>query len=185
MVYGGDWDKAEKLARQMAEMKFGAQRNGLTVCEQLFISGNRKQETVSNEEIKKIVKRGSNLKLKVGRNVVEDIRVIKFILHDLKFPNQIRIDANQGYSLKQLQYLIPTLKEAGIEYVEEPVKIKDLPAASEILHRYGLKIILDESLNIINIIKFIKLIDVINLKLSRIGDINESLQLIKLAKNTT
>ncbi|MEK9171261.1 MAG: methyltransferase domain-containing protein, partial [Patescibacteria group bacterium] len=182
VVYGGDWDKAEKLARQMAEMKFGAQRNGLTVCEQLFISGNRKQETVSNEEIKKIVKRGSNLKLKVGRNVVEDIRVIKFILHDLKFPNQIRIDANQGYSLKQLQYLIPTLKEAGIEYVEEPVKIKDLPAASEILHRYGLKIILDESLNIINIIKFIKLIDVINLKLSRIGDINESLQLIKLAK---
>ena len=126
VVYGGDWDKAEKLARQMAEMKFGAQRNGLTVCEQLFISGNRKQETVSNEEIKKIVKRGSNLKLKVGRNVVEDIRVIKFILHDLKFPNQIRIDANQGYSLKQLQYLIPTLKEAGIEYVEEPVKIKDL-----------------------------------------------------------
>ena len=82
------------------------------------------------------------------------------------------------------------MKEAGIEYVEEPVKIKDLLAASEILHRYGLKIILDESLNIINVRPwrtprsdlFPRYIDAVNLKLSRISDITESLQLIKLAK---
>jgi SAM-dependent methyltransferase len=182
VVYGGDWAKAEKLARQMREMKFGADRNGLPACEQIFIAENRKQKTENNEEIKEIVKRGSSLKLKVGRDVMKDIKIIEFIRNELKFPNQIRIDANQGYSLKQLQFMIPTLKEAGIEYVEEPVKIKDLSVASGMLHRYGLKIILDESLNIINIIKFIKFIDVINLKLSRIGDINESLQLIKLAK---
>lgn len=182
VVYGGDWDKAERLARQMAKMKFGTERDGLPVCEQLFISRNKKQETGNNEEIKNIVKRGSNLKLKVGRNIIDDIKVIKFIRDGLKFSNQIRIDANQGYSLKQLQYLIPTLKEAGIEYVEEPVKVKDLVVASEMLHRYGIKIILDESLNIINIIKFIKFINAINLKLSRIGDINKSIELIKLAK---
>lgn len=185
VVYGGDWEKAEKLARQMAEMKFGAQRKGLPVCEQLFI--NHKSYIIN--QIQDICDRGSNLKLKVGRNVIEDIKVIKFILRDLKFPNQIRIDANQGYSLKQLQYLIPTLKEAGIEYVEEPVKVKDLPAASQMLHRYGLKIILDESLNILRSDlersqgrTFLGYIDAINLKISRVGDINESLQLIKLAK---
>lgn len=178
VVYGGDWEKAEKLARQMAKMKFGAQRKGLPVCEQLFI--NHKSYIIN--QIQPIRDRGSNLKLKVGRNVIEDIKVIKFILRDLKFPNQIRVDANQGYSLSQLQYLIPVLKETGIEYVEEPVRVKDLPAASQMLHRYGLKIILDESLNVINIINFIKVIDAINIKLSRIGDINESLRLIQLAK---
>jgi len=185
VVYGGDWGKAERLARQMAEMKFGAARGDLLICEQLFIN----HQSYFINQVQEIRDRGSNLKLKVGRNVEEDIKVIKFIRNDLKFPNQIRIDANQGYSLKQLEYLIPTLKEAGIEYVEEPVKIKDLAAASEILHRYGMKIILDESLNILRSDlsvrqgqTFLDYIDAINLKLSRIGDINESLKLIKLAK---
>ena len=31
VVYGGDWGKAESLARQMAEMKFGADRGNLPV----------------------------------------------------------------------------------------------------------------------------------------------------------
>ena len=181
VVYGGDWGKAERLARQMSEMKFGAERNELPVCEQVFVL-RKKEEGRRKKEIEDIVNRGSNLKLKVGRNVIDDINTIKFIRNDLKFPNQVRIDANQGYSLKQLQYLIPTLKEAGIEYVEEPVKVKDLSAASEMLHRFGMKIILDESLMLINILKVIKLIDVINLKLSRIGDINQASNLIKLAK---
>lgn len=185
VVYGGDWDKAEKLARQMAEMNFRAKRNGLLVCEQLFI--NHKSYIVN--QIKQIHDRGSNLKLKVGRDVIKDIRIINFIRYNLKFPNQIRIDANQGYSLKQLQYLIPIMKEAGIEYVEEPVRVKDLAAASEMLRRYGMKIILDESLNTLRSDlersqdrTFLDYIDAINLKLSRIGDINESLLLIKLAK---
>lgn len=185
VVYGDDWGKAEKLARQMAEMNFRAKRNGLLVCEQLFI--NHKSYIIN--QIQQIRDRGSNLKVKVGRNVIDDIKVINFIRNNLKFPGQIRIDANQGYSLKQLQYLIPTLKEAGIEYVEEPVRVKDLAAASEMLRRYGMKIILDESLNTLRSDlsvrqdrTFLDYIDAINLKLSRIGDINESLLLIKLAK---
>jgi SAM-dependent methyltransferase len=185
VVYGGDWSKAERLARQMVEMKFGVARGDLLICEQLFI--NHKSYFIN--QVQEIRDRESNLKLKVGRNIEEDIKAIKFIRNDLKFPNQIRIDANQGYSLKQLQYLIPTLKEAGIEYVEEPVKVKDLSVASGMLHRYGMKIILDESLNILRSDlsvrqgrTFLDYIDAINLKLSRIGDINESLKLIKLAK---
>jgi SAM-dependent methyltransferase len=208
VVYGGDWGKAERLARQMAEMKFRTQRNGLPICEQVFIDTiNNQQSTINN-----IIKRHSNLKIKVGRDVIEDIRVIKFIRQQLGFPNEIRIDVNQGYSLKQLQYLIPTLKEAGINYVEEPVKVKDLPIAANMLHRYGMSVIFDESLASLRAIPVShresvaissgllrryavyrpvhgyaprndkEFIDAINIKLSRIGDINESLQLIKLAK---
>ena len=186
VVYGGDWAKAERLARQMAEMKFGADRDGLQVCEQIFILG-KKEEGRRKKEIQDIIRRGSNLKLKVGRDVMEDIKVIKFIREKLKFPNEIRIDANQGYSLKQLQYIIPTLKELGIEYVEEPVKVEDLSAAAELLHRYGLKIILDESLlrsdlGVRQGRTFLDNIDAVNIKLSRIGDINQALHLIKVAK---
>jgi len=186
VVYGGDWAKAERLARQMAEMKFGAERGDLPVCEQLFIARNKKQETRNNEEIRSIIKRRSNLKLKVGRNVIKDIGIIKFIRQELGFSNEIRIDANQGYSLKQLQYIVPTLKEFGIKYVEEPVKVKDLSEVARLFHRYGLKIILDESLLRSDPAKrgwtLLDNIDAVNIKLSRIGDINQALHLIKVAK---
>lgn len=190
VVYGGNWAKAEKLSRQMADMKFGTKRRNLKVCEQIFLqkTKSKKQKAELKKEIEAIKNRGSNLKVKVGRNVIQDIKVIKFIRQELKFPNQIRIDANQGYSLKQLQYLIPTLKQLGIVYIEEPVKVKDLQTASELLHRYGLKIILDESLNDPDVLRTVLRVgglsfsDVINIKLSRIGDINDALGLIKLSK---
>ena len=70
--------KAEKLARQMAEMKFGAQRRGLPVCEQLFIN----HESYFINQVQEINCIGSNLKLKVGRNVIEDIKIIKFIRNE-------------------------------------------------------------------------------------------------------
>jgi ubiquinone/menaquinone biosynthesis C-methylase UbiE len=185
VVYGGDWEKAERLARQMAEMKFGADRGNLRVCEQIFIN----HKSYIRNHIQGIIDRGSNLKLKVGRNVFEDIKIIEFIRRELKFEKEIRIDANQGYSLRQLRYIIPTLKECGIKYVEEPVRAEDLPAAAELLHRYGMKVILDENLNLLRSDlgirqgrTFLDCIDAINIKLSRIGDINQALHLIKVAK---
>lgn len=202
VVYGGDWEKAEKLARQMAKMNFRGELEGLKVCEQIFIS-NKLQATSYKQDIKEIIDRGSNLKVKVGRNVFEDIKTLKWIRNSLNFPNSLRIDANQGYSLKQLQYVIPTLLEVGIECVEEPVKKKDLKEAVKILHKNGLKIILDETLiqiptsrggtrndrlvslrGVFDAAIWLQKIavDAINLKLSRIGDINKAVQYIKLAK---
>lgn len=184
VVYGGDWKKAEKLARQMADMKFGAKRGSLPVCEQIFIDSINNQQLAINN----IIQRGSYLKIKVGRDVMQDIKAIEYIRNKLGFKNKIRLDANRGYSLKQLQYIIPTLKEHGISYVEEPVPFKDLPVAALLLHRYGIKVILDESLNLLGSDlsrkgqTFVDCIDAINIKLSRIGDITQALKLIKLAK---
>src|SRR3972149_4010555 len=73
VVYGGDWAKAERLARQMAEMKFGEDKGDLRVCEQVFITN---KISDIRGQISEIVKRGSNLKLKVGKDVMEDIKVI-------------------------------------------------------------------------------------------------------------
>lgn len=192
VVYGGNWEKAERLARQMAEMKFGASRRNLKVCEQIFIPGNNEQKTMSNEA-RGIQKRKSNLKVKVGRNVFEDVKTLEYIKNELKFPNKIRIDANQGYSIEQLTYLLPTLRKLGIEYVEEPVKVKDLQKAIHVLHQHGLKIILDESLNVLPFIvipesparrypESTRMVDAINIKFSRTGDINKAIDLIKQCK---
>lgn len=184
VVYGGDWEKAERLARQIAERKFGEPRGDLVVCEQVFIS-DKLQATSYKQDIKDIQMRRSNLKVKVGRNVFDDVKTLNYIRNELEFPYKIRIDANQGYSLKQLHYFLPTLIQCGVHFVEEPVRRSELPTAVRLLHDNRLKVILDETIQtridwewaVKN-----KLIDVLNLKLARVGDIDEAIWYIKQAK---
>lgn len=174
VVYGGNWLKAEKLAQEMAQIKFGKNQThqGLPTCEQIFI----------NQSINLKFK-SSNLKVKTGRCIFQDIKNLEKIRQSFK--NQIRIDANQGYSLKQLNYLLLTLEKLGIKHLEEPVKKKNLPQAANLLHQQNFKIILDETLQTkadLNWAIKNKLVDVINIKLSRLGSIKKSLDWIKLAK---
>jgi len=174
VVYAGNWLKAEKLAKEMAKTKFGENQThkGLPTCEQIFI----------NQSINLKFK-SSNLKVKTGRCVFQDIKNLEKIRQSFK--NQIRIDANQGYSLKQLIYLLPTLEKSGIKYLEEPVKKKDLPQAVKLLRQQDFKIILDETLQTKADLDWAiknKLVDIINIKISRLGSIKQSLDWIKLAK---
>jgi len=63
------------------------------------------------------------IKIKTGLQVEQDIeRVTK--LHEL-FGNKllIRVDANQGYSLADLQYFIQQTKRLGIELIEQPLAV--------------------------------------------------------------
>lgn len=185
VVYGNGWEKAERLARQMARMKFGRRQGELPMCEQIFIVGDEQQMISNKQLVRMIQRRGSSLKVKVGRSVFEDVKLLRFIRNELKFTGGIRVDANQGYSLRQLQYLIPTLKEIGVKYVEEPVKKVDLKAATQILRQSEIGVILDETLQSRKDWEWVikeKVFEVANIKLSRVGDIGESRRLIKLAK---
>ena len=63
------------------------------------------------------------IKIKTGLDVAQDIeRVTK--LHE-QFGNKmlIRVDANQGYDLAQLQYFIQQTKSLSIELIEQPLPV--------------------------------------------------------------
>lgn len=186
VVYGGNWEKAERLARQIAQKEFGLLRGDLTVCEQMFISGVKDEgQRVKEKEINEIQGRHSNLKVKVGRNIFDDIKTLKYIRNELKFPYQIRIDANQAYSLEELYYLIPTLRAVGVYYIEEPTSKEDLPRAIRLLHECGIEVILDETIQKRDDWEYAvkhHLLHVLNLKLARVGDLDESVWYIKQAK---
>jgi L-Ala-D/L-Glu epimerase len=63
------------------------------------------------------------LKVKTGINVDEDIeRVTR--LHEIYKNNiKIRVDANQGYSLPDLQKFLAKTKKLNIELIEQPLKV--------------------------------------------------------------
>ena len=76
------------------------------------------------EEAKNFHKLGFKvLKVKTGIDVEEDIERILRLDELYKTQLKIRVDANQGYSLVQLQQFIKATQKAAIELIEQPLPV--------------------------------------------------------------
>jgi len=63
------------------------------------------------------------LKVKTGLNVEEDIEKVAKLFERFGRSMLIRVDANQGYDLKQLQQFLSATQSFGIELVEQPLPV--------------------------------------------------------------
>ncbi|MDN3656649.1 dipeptide epimerase [Ferruginibacter paludis] len=62
------------------------------------------------------------IKIKTGLDVEEDIERVTKLTEQFGNNMLIRVDANQGYDLKQLQKFIHKTKDLSIELIEQPMK---------------------------------------------------------------
>lgn len=63
------------------------------------------------------------LKVKTGLAVEEDIERIAKLYERFGRSMLIRVDANQGYSMEQLQQFIPAMQQYGVELIEQPLRV--------------------------------------------------------------
>lgn len=76
------------------------------------------------------------LKVKTGLDVSADVQRLKSIRKSFGDYFTIRVDANMGYSLKDLEYFLSATKTCGLELIEQPLPVKEdqqldaLPAAT-------------------------------------------------------
>jgi L-alanine-DL-glutamate epimerase-like enolase superfamily enzyme len=63
------------------------------------------------------------LKVKTGLEVEEDIERIAKLYERFGRSMLIRVDANQGYSIEQLQQFIPAMQQYGVELIEQPLPV--------------------------------------------------------------
>jgi L-alanine-DL-glutamate epimerase-like enolase superfamily enzyme len=63
------------------------------------------------------------LKVKTGLAVDEDIERIAKLYERFGRSMLIRVDANQGYSMEQLQQFIPAMQQYGVELIEQPLPV--------------------------------------------------------------
>ncbi len=125
------------------------------------------------------------LKVKLGHNVEEDIeRIIKLReRYDSKV--LIRVDPNQGYSLKDLKDFMLKTQDLSIEFLEQPIKAADFALLRELPQKDRDKIALDESLH--HAIDAQKLLTptpccgIFNIKLMKCGGIFGGQQIAKIA----
>ena len=127
------------------------------------------------------------LKLKIGENVDEDIDKV-FALSELNSGSPlIRVDANQGYSIADLEKFYDQTSHLGLELIEQPLprdQIKEMLYFPEELRAIC---VADESLHspadAIRLTDKIKPFGVFNIKLMKSGGIYPALKIAKIAEN--
>ncbi|THF85864.1 enolase [Deinococcus sp. KSM4-11] len=85
------------------------------------------------------------LKVKVGRNHVKDLAVIRDLRAEYGDAVQLYADSNETLTADRAPDILAAMKDAGLTYVEEPLPVRDLRARAE-LHAQGvLPIVADDS----------------------------------------
>ena len=122
------------------------------------------------------------LKIKLGRDVDHDLRVMRAI-REAEPEKGLRVDANAGWSLSDARKAIPILADLGVEYVEQPLPIgafHDLEA----LHRDSpLPLFLDEDISTsADVVRAAGLCTGVNLKLMKCGGLLEARKMVVVAR---
>ncbi len=126
------------------------------------------------------------LKLKGGRNVEEDIsRTLR--VRDAVGPRiAIRFDANQGYTLEEAIRLVDGTRRAKLEIFEQPTPKGALDLLGRVTRRVSVPVMADESLlNLRDALRLAKgdLADMVNIKLMKVGGIQEASAIDAVARS--
>ena len=140
------------------------------------------------EDAKRNIEKGfSILKIKIGENIDEDIEKV-FALSELGAEDLlIRVDANRGYNVKELEQFFEKTQHLGLELIEQPLpkdQIKEMLNFPEELRDIC---VADESLHspddAYQLTKGMKPFGVFNIKLMKCGGIYPALEIARIAEN--
>ncbi len=121
------------------------------------------------------------LKVKIGLNPQEDIERVRAIrnITDAK----IRVDGNQGYSLKRAIRVLKEMEKYEIEFAEQPIPASEIDNLKILRESVDIPIIADESVhNSLDVLRLIGKVDGINIKLMKSGGIYEAMRMASIAR---
>ena len=144
-------------------------------------------EKMVSDSLKAVEAGFDELKIKVGKDIKEDIYRIKSIYEAVGPDIKLRLDANQGWTAKESIYAIKKIEEYGIklDFVEQPVKAHDIQGMIKVTSEVLSPILADESIfspkDAIEVITQ-KAADIVNIKLMKTGGISNALKIINICE---
>ncbi len=131
---------------------------------------------------KKLLDAGARvLKVKIGLNPSEDVERIRAIrdITDAK----IRVDGNQGYSLKRAMKVLHEIERYEIEFAEQPIPAGEIENLKILRNSVDIPIIADESVHTsLDVLNLVGKVDGINIKLMKSGGIYEAIKMASIAR---
>jgi len=133
-------------------------------------------------QAQKLLEAGARvLKVKIGLDPYDDIKRIKSLreITDAK----IRVDGNQGYSLKRAIKVLKEIEKYEIEFAEQPLPAREIDNLQILRNSVEIPIIADESVhNSVDVLNLVGKVDGINIKLMKSGGILEALKMAAIAR---
>lgn len=135
----------KRLQLSASELLGGRQHDWLPVAWTLA-SGDTARDIAEAEEM--LASRRHNIfKLKIGRgDPRENIRHVAAIKQALASRASVRVDINQAWSAATASSLLPALRDAGVDLVEQPIAARNLRGLAELCRESNVAILVDEAL---------------------------------------
>jgi L-alanine-DL-glutamate epimerase-like enolase superfamily enzyme len=186
---------AAKLALEMAVIDLIGKRRKIPLWRMLggyrekietdFTIGIKKPEEMAKDAVE-IVSRGFRvLKLKVGTNPEEDLARVKAVRDAVGNSIRIRIDANQGWSVKTAVKVLNEMQRYDVELAEQPVKWNDIEGMAEVRMMSPIPIMADESVHTPEDalkVAMMEAADYINIKLTKAGGILKARRIAEISE---
>jgi len=186
---------AAKLALEMAVIDLIGKRRKIPLWRMLggyrekietdFTIGIKKPEEMAKDAVE-LVSRGFRvLKLKVGTNPEEDLARVKAVRDAVGNSIRIRIDANQGWSVKTAVKVLNEMQRYDVELAEQPVKWNDIEGMAEVRMMSPIPIMADESVHTPEDalkVAMMEAADYINIKLTKAGGILKARRIAEISE---
>jgi L-alanine-DL-glutamate epimerase-like enolase superfamily enzyme len=127
----------------------------------------------------------SILKIKGGIDVNLDIERMRKVREAVGKSIILRFDANQGYTVYESLKFVEETRKVKIELLEQPTSRKEPDLLGKVTNSVPIPVMADESLmNLVDAFKLARknLVDTVNIKLMKVGGIDEALKINSVAK---
>ena len=123
------------------------------------------------------------LKIKLGRDIEHDIKVMREIRRRVGDQKTLRVDANGGWTLSEAKRIAPVLADLGVEYIEQPLPMGAIDELGQLKKQCPLPIFLDEDIHTSHDIpRVAHATDGINIKLMKAGGLLEARRMLHVAR---
>ena len=100
------------------------------------------------EEARRCLSEGFTvLKVKLGRNIEEDLEKMSKLREEVPKRTRIRVDPNQGYGLEELIRFCKETEELDVEFLEQPMPADEIEPLQQLPEKIRTRLAADESLH--------------------------------------
>jgi L-alanine-DL-glutamate epimerase-like enolase superfamily enzyme len=151
-----------------------------------YVVGDETPERMAAEAKEKVNLGFDTIKIKIGSNPSKDIEAVGKIREAVGPKVRLRVDANQGYTVKTALQVIQEISPFSIDYIEQPVPGWDIDGMAHIRKSSYLPIMADESVHspedALQLIKR-EAVDLFGIKLIKCGGLYPAMKIAHLAES--
>jgi L-alanine-DL-glutamate epimerase-like enolase superfamily enzyme len=176
------YDVLGKTAGKPLFMLIGGYRTEVLTDLTLGIKSAREMASDAAKAVKKGFKA---LKVKLGTDPVEDVERVRMVRQAAGHDIQIRVDANQGWTVKQAIDVLNKIGKFKIQFAEQPVPAENIEGLAEVRRNSPVPVMADESVHspedALRLIQA-EAVDFINIKLMKCGGILKGRKIAEVAE---